>query len=132
MPDCLAVASSLASFEMRVFRVLALVLFGVGLFIQGAAYASAQPAPPAEGSSHCQEMTASEQVPAEDDGNGCCDEMQLGCLVSMNCLAPLFPPAAAVADLAVRSAGRDYSITSTAPTVAFVPGPEPPPPQRRS
>ena len=117
---------------MRAFRVLALALFGVGLLIQGAAYASAQPAPPVVSSPPCHEMATSEQAPTKDDGMDCCGDMQLGCLVSMNCVAPLLAPAAAADDLAVRLASRDYSASTTDPTIAFVPGPEPPPPQLRS
>jgi len=118
---------------MRAIRALAVMLIGVGLFIQGTAYVSAQPAPPAEGSAHCQEMTGSEQAPAEDDGGmDCCGDMQLGCLVSMNCIASLFPPSGATDGLTAQFSEKNYSAAAVATLGAFVPGPEPPPPQSRS
>lgn len=120
-------------FGMRAFRTLALILIGVGLFVQGAAHASAQPAPAARVASDCGEMTASEQAPAEDDGGtDCCADMQLGCLVGMNCIAPLFPPSGPTDGLNAQLSARKYSLAAVAPLGAFAPGPEPPPPQSRS
>lgn len=58
--------------------------------------------------------------------------MQLGCLVSMNCIAPLFPPAGAANDLTVQLSERNYSVVAVTALSAFAPGPEPPPPQYRS
>lgn len=75
-------------------------------------------------------MAPSRHAPTDEDG--CCGDMQLGCLVSMNCIAPLFAPAADAGALAMQLSEKSYSVTAVAPTVAFVPGPEPPPPQYRS
>jgi len=117
---------------MRAFRVLALVLIGVGLFVQGAAHAAAPPAAPERPSPDCAEMMSSNPAPTDDDRDGCCEDMQLGCLVGMNCIAPLFAPADHADDLAIELGEQSYSVTAVGPPVAFVPGPEPPPPQYRS
>ena len=122
----------LSILAMRAFRLLALVLIGVGLFVQGAAYAAAQPAAPEMPSSPCAESMPSEEAPVDDQGDGCCGDMQLGCLVSMNCIAPLFAPASETEPLPVQVNKKSYSVAAAASTVAFVPGPEPPPPQYRS
>jgi hypothetical protein len=117
---------------MRPFRTLALVLIGVGLFIQGAANAAVQPAAPEKSSSHCAEMMPGNPAPTDEDRDGCCGDMQLGCLVSMNCIAPLVAPASNADALAMQLSEENYSVAAVARTVAFVPGPEPPPPQYRS
>jgi len=117
---------------MRAFRLLALVLIGVGLFVQGAAHAAAQPAAPERPSPDCAEMMSGNPAPADDDRDGCCGDMQLGCLVSMNCIAPLFASADDANGLAIQFGETSYSVIAVAPTIAFVPGPEPPPPQYRS
>ena len=117
---------------MRAFHVLALVLIGVGLFIQGAAHAAAQPTAPERPSSHCTEMMPSNPAPADDDSDGCCGDMQLACLVGMNCIVPLFAPADDADESAIRLSEKSYSVTAVGPAIAFVPGPEPPPPQYRS
>jgi hypothetical protein len=116
---------------MRAFRLLALTLFGVVLFIQGTAYASAQPARPAEASSDCQEMAMAGHAPAGESEKGCCD-MQMACLAGMNCISPLFPPAEAAGDPAVHTDVNDYLALTVARTATFGSGPEPPPPQIRS
>lgn len=117
---------------MRAFRLFALVLFGIGLFVQGAAYASAQPLPAVENPSHCQDMAMGEPAPPGKDSKGCCDDMRLGCLVGMNCIAPLFPPAHAANDLVAPRSERSYSIAALATRRTFVPQPERPPPQSHS
>lgn len=117
---------------MRAFRILAFVLIGVGLLIQGAAHAAAQPTAPEKSSSRCAEMMPSDAAPAGNDGDGCCGDMDLTCLVSMNCIAPLFAQADDSDELAILLSDKSYSAIAVAPTVAFVPGPEPPPPQYRS
>jgi hypothetical protein len=117
---------------MRAVRLFALLLIGVGLFIQGTAYAAAQPAAPEMPAPPCAESMPSEQAPANDQRDGCCGDMQLKCLVSMNCIAPLFTPGADVNAVPAQIDEKSYSLLVAARTAAFVPGPEPPPPQHRS
>ena len=117
---------------MRAFRVLAVVLIGVGLIIQGTAYAATPPPTQEVPSSHCAEMAPSSQSPTEDAGDRCCGDMQMGCLVSMGCIAPFVPPAGDADASPGQLGANSYSVIAAVATAAFVPGPEPPPPQTLS
>ena len=79
---------------MKYFRALALILVGLGLFVQVAAHAAAVPQVDAHSMSDCAGMaqSAQDQAGSHDeapDRSGPCKNMTLGCLVAMNCLPTL-------------------------------------------
>ena len=117
---------------MRPLRVLACVLIGIGLLIQGSAYAAAPANAGVAKSLHCEEMMIeqAENANSQDD-KGLCNEMRLDCLVSMNCISPLL----LASDVSIASP-FDRAAPSFAPPIfgEWSPtsrGPEPPPPQLR-
>lgn len=73
-----------------------------------------------------------EHAPAKEEEKGRCDDMKLGCLVAMNCIAHLFPPAATGDDLAVQPDEANYLVMIAAWMSVPAAGPEPPPPQSYS
>lgn len=116
---------------MRIARILALFLVCIGLSVQSAAYAAAPPPPATEGkvTSHCAEMTPTRDAPAHDEKAPCCGDMQLGCLMTMNCLPPLLPPAEADAIQASLDDRAGFPAMASAVRTEATVGPEPPPPQ---
>jgi hypothetical protein len=115
---------------MQAVRVLAAVLLGLALFVQSSAYAVAQPKPPEPVASPCAEMHAQEtrSAPGGPD-QGCCEHMQLHCLVGMNCLSPLLSGGDAPSIGTPAAAEAVYGTSVIAAPSSHTGGPEPPPPQ---
>lgn len=115
---------------MRILRLLACVLVGVGLFAQASAYAAAPAIASVAKSLHCEEMMTeqAESATSRDDEGGCY-EMRLDCLVSMNCISPLF----LASDTSIASPFGGAAPSFAPPIFGewspTSPGPEPPPPQ---
>ena len=114
---------------MRTLRFLACLLVGVGLFIQAAAYAAPRLDAPAPVSVHCQEMGEQLESSTGEREEGRCDDMRLDCLVSMNCVSPLFLPVqTAIGSLA--GAREDlFTHREFGRLASSSRGPEPPPPE---
>lgn len=115
---------------MRLSRILALFLICIGLSTQSAAYAAAPP-PAAEDQAipHCAEMTPARNAPARHQEAPCCGDMQAGCLMTMNCFAPLLPPADGDAGEATVGDAAGFPAMACATLAGATAGPEPPPPQ---
>lgn len=113
---------------MRLLRIFALVLVGLGLLVQGPAYAAAQPA----ASARCAEMMRTEQAPNHRHKTGTCGDMQAGCVFGMNCVAPLVAPDMSGETVPVLGDDALYSMFVGPELAATVHGPEPPPPQAHS
>lgn len=79
---------------MSVFRFLAVILFSLGLLVQGAAQASAMPQPQ-DAAMDCAEMSiemsmdTGADVDRSADTNMPCKGMGLDCLVAMGCIGAL-------------------------------------------
>jgi hypothetical protein len=115
---------------MRFSRIIAVALVAFALFVQSSAYAFAQPAPTKPIVSHCEEMQAEASAPDSDESDqGCCQDMQLTCLVSMNCLVPLMPGGDAPSLTRPTLAVLVYNTGAPTEHISPTGGPEPPPPQ---
>ena len=113
---------------------MALTLVGFALFVQAAAYASAQPAYPSAKQSpiesHCEEMADHPMAPArEPQGKGHCPAMQLDCVVAMGCLAPLLAADSLRQSSSASGPRHLYVAAHPAALSSSSGGPEPPPPQ---
>ena len=133
-PLLLAFATS-SSYRRTVpiFRAFAVICFLLGLFVQGAAQAAAVPQlPPAE-MTDCaemaQDMTGDMASKKQSDESKPCDDMSLGCLVAMGCLAPIALPGPFVADPAPPIAGATFTPGHTDGLEGRLMRPESPPPQ---
>lgn len=118
---------------MRSLRLFAVFLMACGLFVQSAAFASAQPVVPALASAECADMAAqSGPNTSEQSGSGLCGDPRLDCLVAMGCIAPLAFAGEAAIPIAPALANelRHRRGIGRFPTLAI--GPEPPPPQSLS
>lgn len=115
-------------------RALIVVCFGMGLFVQVAAQASAMPMLESPSMSDCAQMAQS--IPADmsadrdtPDQTGPCRDMSLECLVAMNCLSPLMLADAGVTALHSPILQSPY-LSSLADRLLSMPmPPESPPPQ---
>jgi len=117
---------------MRVPRLLALVLIGLGLFVQSSAYAAARPASPEAMDRHCQEMMvqqAENAVVGSDEEP--CTEKRLDCLVAMNCIAPLFLADSVMPTSLLAAERQAYTPLPASARLRSLRGPEPPPPEMR-
>jgi len=77
--------------RVSIGRFLAVVLFGLGLFVQSAAQAAAVPQLEAAATVHCSEMgdmTMEEKTDGNSSEEPPCDQRTLDCVVAMGCLAP--------------------------------------------
>jgi hypothetical protein len=114
-------------------RVFALVLFGLGLFVQSAAQAAAAPAVEVADIVPCSEMSSAMMEKMADEGPSeerPCDQMTLDCLIAMGCLAPIAMPRADSAELAVlRTARSTFRPSDLAGLKGRLLTPESPPPQ---
>lgn len=115
---------------MGMLRKLGLILIGLGLFVQTAAYASALPQYPVTVDRECNEMRMA--GPQQDDGKSPCKSLRLDCLIAMGCI----PPLAMADDVAVHFAHfsdlarfDDFAVLSLNNSEL---GPEPPPPELRA
>jgi len=116
------------------FRALALIFVCCGLFVQVAAHAAAMPQPQADTMDCAEMMQAMPQHQMDDqdnrtNGQGCCPDMSLDCLLAMNCLSPL-----AMADFNAYQPVTHRFSPSYLPAVSRMlegepPAPESPPPQ---
>ena len=105
-----------------------MTLLALGLFAQGSAYALAQPPAATNAASHCGDMIAHE-VSDESEGEDCCKDMRLDCVVLMSCMAPLH--ASDETQFAASVTGQEvlYGSVLKGPYLPSSGGPEPPPPQ---
>ena len=100
--------------RVSIGRFLAVVLFGLGLFVQSAAQAAAVPQLGAAGTVHCSEMgdMIREGV---TDGNSSeeppCDQRTLDCVVAMGCLAPANIPGTNDKSMVPLRADREIYLT---------------------
>lgn len=118
---------------MTILRAFAVLCISFGLFVQVAAHAAAAPEIPMA-KMDCAEMhqSAPGQMSMQDqapDDSGPCKTMSLDCLVTMNCIPPLF-----LLDMASGAAAlQPYRPLYQAPDKDWLPGsasaPEPPPPE---
>ena len=117
---------------MSIFRSLIVILFGLGLFVQGAAQASAMPLPQSA-LSDCAEMMKSMGEPAGADkpaeSDIPCEKMSLDCLIAMGCVGATLLTEFRASDAAIAAIGDR-------PQPEFIAGlygrlilPESPPPQ---
>lgn len=78
---------------MSIFKTLALICSLLSLFVQGAAYAAAMPQGKMTQAMDCAEMvshdTGQTDIRKATDTGKPCENMTLGCLVAMGCIAPL-------------------------------------------
>ena len=125
-----AVAKHRYDRQMGFSRIIAVALVAFALLVQSSAYAFAQPAPAKPAVSHCEEMQAEGSRPASDESDqGCCQDMQLACLVSMNCIPPLMTGDDPQSVTTPALASPVYSICAATEHITPTGGPEPPPPQ---
>lgn len=122
---------------MRYFRALAVACLALGLFVQVAAHAATAPQVRTEaqtaGAMNCSEMahrvsTHEDAGKRHSDGDGPCD-MTLGCLVAMNCIAPMALPGSVSADALFPSARAPYQPDAIVRLKSSPTPPESPPPQ---
>lgn len=117
---------------MQVPRLLALVLIGLGLFVQSSAYAAARPAAPISMDRHCQEMMQQAENGVVGSDEEPCTEKRLDCLVAMNCIAPLFLTDSIVPTSLLAAERQAYAPLPASARLRSLRGPEPPPPEMRS
>ncbi|MFW2445793.1 MAG: hypothetical protein ACN4E6_00575 [Qipengyuania pacifica] len=118
---------------MSIGRFLAIVLFGLGLFVQSAAQAAAVPQLETAGTVHCSEMgdMAMEGVTGVDPSEELpCDQMTLDCVIAMGCLAPANIPDTNYKSMAPLRADREaYLAGDLRGLKGRLLTPESPPPQ---
>lgn len=119
---------------MQALRFLFLfsAFFGLGLFLQPSAYASAHSTIAASAVSHCGMMSVdetSDSVPGE--GNDC-EDMQFDCVFSTTCISPLYKPEETPFARSLTLCEHLYAPLSSDEPLTSSRGPEPPPPQSRS
>jgi len=118
---------------VSIIRILALVLFGLGLFVQAAAQAAAVPQVEAAEIVHCSEMSDAMMEKMAHDGSSeeqPCDQMTLDCVVPMGCLAPATVPDADSVSLTAPPTDRDTDrVGDLAGLKGGLLAPESPPPQ---
>lgn len=116
-----------------IFRAFAVICFLLGLFVQGAAQASAMPQMPPAEMTDCAEMARDmpRQISSEkqSDQDGPCGDMSLDCLVAMGCLAPIALPGAFVANPAPPIGGAAFTPGRQGRLEGRPMRPESPPPQ---
>ena len=121
---------------MRLLHACALVLLGLGLFVQVAAHAAALPQIDAHDMSDCavSAQSAQDRDVSQDqapDRSGPCKNMTLGCLVAMNCLSPMALAGSGSEMVAPVVVGAPY-VPAIASRLGSHPAPpESPPPQAR-
>lgn len=119
---------------MSTTKLLALLCCVLSLFVQVAAHAAAVPQPRAAGM-NCAEMVQGvtqhqmrdQEGPSEEQG--CCPDMTLKCLVTMNCLSPLAIAGASAQQLATFRFAPAYLPITVGTLASDAPPPESPPPQ---
>lgn len=116
-----------------IFRAFAVICFLLGLFVQGAAQAAAVPQMPPAEMPDCAEMAPDRagQMASkkQSDQSKPCDDMSLGCLVAMGCLAPIALPGPFVADPPPPIGGATFTPGHTNGLEGRLMRPESPPPQ---
>lgn len=119
---------------VKLLRILTMLCFGSGLFVQVTAQAAAPQSEPVR-MPDCAQM---EQVipkqgkdiqGASSDHEGCCPDMTLGCLIAMNCVPPLALSGAEELFVAPYSLAPSYDATASGGLESEHPRPESPPPQ---
>lgn len=116
-------------------RVLTMICFGFGLFVQVAANAAATPQPGMAEMADCAEMAAGvteHDMHAQEessDHHGSCPDMTLECLVAMNCLPPLAFSGGGPTQAAPFPATLSYLTSYSVRLVSEPVRPESPPPQ---
>ena len=115
-------------------RVLTMICFSFGLFVQVAAQAAA-PQSESVQMAECAEMEqamSEHRMEAHDtssDREGCCPDMTLECLVAMNCLPPLALSGTSAVDATPLDFAPSYPATTAGGLKSEHPRPESPPPQ---
>ena len=105
----------------------------LSLFVQGAAYAAAMPRGEMIQTMDCAEMASHDASQpdarkAQDTGKPC-DDMTLGCLVAMGCIAPLSLSGVSAINLASPVPASTFSATLADKLYGKLTRPESPPPQ---
>ena len=119
---------------MQVLRLLVLfgAIFGLGLFIQPSAYASAHPAIAASAVSHCGMMNADRTAGDMSQEEGECEDMQVDCVFTTACISPLQRPDETSFGRSPVQGEHLYARLSSDEPLTSSRGPEPPPPQLHS
>lgn len=119
---------------MKFLRVLTMLCFSLGLFVQVAAQAAVPLNEPAE-MAECAEMAQAMPEQSMDthdispDREGRCPDMTLECLLVMNCLPPLALSGTGTQDAAPLNLAPSYLATTVAWLESEPLLPESPPPQ---
>ncbi|HBR83774.1 hypothetical protein BA950_04330 [Erythrobacter sp. SAORIC-644] len=124
------------SVTVKLIRVLTLICFSLGLFVQVAAQAAVPQNAVAE-MVDCAEMA--QAIPelsmdADDpssDREGCCPDMTIDCLVAMNCMPPLALTGMGSLGAAPLNFALSYHVATSDGLEKEQPRPESPPPQNQ-
>ena len=119
---------------MQRLRILFLfsALFGLGLFLQPPAYASAHPAIAASVVAHCGMMSVDEPAQGAPGTGNDCEDMQFDCVFSATCISPLYKPEETSFGRSPVQGEHLYARLSSDEPLTSSHGPEPPPPQLHS
>jgi len=115
---------------VKLIRVLTLICFSLGLFVQVAAQAAV---PQNEVAEMAQAMPE-HSMDADDrssDREGCCPDMTIDCLVAMNCMPPLALTGMGSLGAAPLNFALSYHAATSDGLEKEHPRPESPPPQNQ-
>lgn len=115
-------------------RLLTLLSFSLGLFVQVSAQAAAMPQMEVPQAMDCAEMAKimtgdMEKQGKNPDTNAPCENMSLGCLVAMNCIPPLFLVDRASETLPTVAVATSYSSANADMVRGWLHEPASPPPR---
>lgn len=118
---------------MSIFKTFAVICTLLSLSVQGAAYAAAMPQGEMIQTMDCAEMASHDADGADSrkaqDTEKPCDNMTLGCLVAMGCIAPLSLSGISDIDLGSHGLVSVYTVALADKLDGKPTRPESPPPQ---
>ncbi len=118
---------------MQIFRSFAVLCCLLSLFVQGAAYAAAAPQAGMTASTDCAEMVSHDAGQSDarnaSDTRNPCENMTLGCLVAMGCIAPLVLSEPSATDPVLPLPGAPFAAALADTLKGQLIRPEFPPPQ---